>query len=62
MKHQLEGDTLSQAAAVFSQSAKSPSRRPSLRFTAARKWASLCQSDDSDETLIAYSIFIDLIP
>jgi len=50
------------AIRLFSQSAKSLYGHPSVRFASARKWATLCFSVPSVETLDAYSTLVNLIP
>ena len=54
--------TLAQAIDMYSQSAKSLSGLPSLRFQAARQWASLCFAARSSNALDAYGTIADLLP
>jgi hypothetical protein len=62
IRHQPDDATLAQAISSYSQSAKSTSGPPFHRFEAAYKWATLCFSFHSNETLDAYSFLTDLLP
>jgi hypothetical protein len=54
--------TFAQVISTYSQSAKSSSGSPNVRFTAAHMWATLCFSVHSNETLDAYSTLVNLLP
>jgi len=62
LRPQPDAANLTQAISAFSQSAQSPSGPPSVRFTAARQWASLCFLIKSSEALDAYSVIANLLP
>jgi len=54
--------TVAQAISTYSHSAKSSSGPPSHCFRAAERWALLCFSIQSPQTLDAYSTLVTLIP
>ena len=61
-RHQPESTTLARAISAYSQSAKSSSVPPSVRFAAAREWARLCFPTHVSEALDAFSTLIELLP
>ena len=61
-RHQPESTTLARAISAYSQSAKSSSGPPSVRFAAAREWARLCFPAHVSEALDACSTLIELLP
>ena len=62
LAHHPDNVTLGQAISTYSRSARSISGSPSVRFTAAHMWATLCSSDHSNETFDAYSTLLELLP
>lgn len=61
-RHLGDDTDFEEAKRAYMQSARSSSGPPSVRFTAAREWATLCFSTRSNKTIDAYSTLIGLLP